>query len=411
MNLRRWLALIALSLLALLPRVATAAAGAAPIVQIEVEGSPAAMERLRTTALEVLGRLEVVPVVVAASSSDARALPVPLVFALVDLRNPRQPSLVVRDGASGRELGRRTLDRSTSLETAVEAAVLVVYMIVEARLSEESSAGEGPAPPAPSAVAPSPAAPSAEPAPAAPAAAAPGRRAPRKAPAAPRKQSRQPKPPEPEVAAEPSEAEPEETAEFERPPAPSAWALSAGALLRVGTLDNESAITGAGLVLEARAKRSRLGVLLLGAAHVPSAVHYAESYADVHAVSARLLLTQGFELGSSVSAWIGAGAGLDWLRSVPQTTPAEVRSGTIDVVDPLASAAFGARLALGRHALLLAAASLDLDLAPHAFVMDVGNDRHTLLSPDRLRPSLLVAIAYTSGDERTASATRSTEVW
>lgn len=410
MNLRRWLALIALSLLALLPRVATAAAGSAPIVQIEVEGSPVAVERLRTTALEVLGRLEVVPVVVAASSPDARALPVPLVLALVDLRNPRQPSLVVRDGASGRELGRRTLDRSTSLETSVEAAVLVVYMIVEARLSEESSAGEGPAPPAPSAVAPSPAAPSADPAPAAPAAAAPRSRAPRKAPAAPRKQSRQPKPP-PEVAAEPFEAEPEETAEPERPSAPSAWALSAGALLRVGTLDNERAITGAGLVLEARAKRSKLGVLLLGAAHVPSDVHYAESYADVYAVSARLLLTQGFELGSSVSAWIGAGPGFDWLRSVPQTTPAEVRTGTIDVVDPLASAAFGARVALGHHALLLAAASLDLDLAPHAFVMDVGNDRHTLLSPDRLRPSLLVAIAYTSGDGRTASVTRSTEVW
>ncbi len=411
MNVRRWLALLALGLLALVPRVATATAGSAPIVNIEVEGSPAAVERLRTTALEVLGRLGVVPVVVAVPSPDARALPVPFVLALVDLRNPRQPSLVVRDGASGRELGRRTLDRSTSLETSVEAAVLVVYMIVEARLSEESNA-EGPASPAPSAVAPSPAAPSAEAAPAAAAAATPRSRAARKAPAAPRKPRPEPKRASvPEEAEEPSEAEPAEAEEPERPSAPSAWALSAGALLRVGTLDNESAITGAGLVLEARAKRSKLGVLLLGAAHVPSDVHYAQSYADVHAVSARLLLTQGFELGSSSSAWIGVGPGFDWLRSVPQSTPVEVRTGTVDVVDPLASAAFGARFVLGRHALLLAAACLDLDLAPHAFVMDVGNDRHTLLSPDRLRPSLLVAIAYTSGDDRTASATRATEVW
>jgi hypothetical protein len=210
---------------------------------------------------------------------------------------------------------------------------------------------------------------------------------------------------------EASGAQPAEVEEPERPSAPSAWALSAGALLRVGTLDNASAITGAGLVLEARAKRSKLGTLLLGAAHLPSDVHFAESYADVHTVSARLLLTQGFALGSRVSAWVGIGPGFDWLRSVPQSRPVEVRTSTVDVWDPLVSAAFGARWALGDHALLLAAACLDVDLAPHAFVMDVGNERHTLLSPDRLRPSLLVAIAYTSGDDRTASATRPTEVW
>lgn len=409
MNVSRWLALLALSLLSLIPRSAAATAGSAPIVQIEVDGSPAAVDRLRTTALEVLGRLGVVPVVVAKPAPDARALPVPFVQAEVDLRNPRQPSLVVRDGASGRELGRRTLERSASLETSVEAAVLVVYMIVEARLSEET-ASEAPSAAAPTPAAPSPAAPSsAETAPAAPPTTAPAPTpAPRAKPTAPKKR-RQPRPeppPEPEAV-----EEPEEIAEPEGPTTPSPWTVSAGALLRVGTLDNASAITGAGLVLEARAKRSKFGALLLGAVHVPSDVHFAASYADVHTVSARLLLTQGFELGPSASVLVGMGPGVDWLRSVPEATPLEVRTGTVDVVDPIVSAAFGARLALGGHALLIAAACLDLDLAPHTFVIDVGNERHTLLSPDRLRPSLLVAIAYTSGDEHAASATRSTEVW
>jgi hypothetical protein len=401
-NVRPWLALLALSLLSLTPRVAAATAGSAPIVNIEVEGSPAAVDRLRTTALEVLGRLGVVPVVVAAPAPDARALPVPLVQAQVDLRNPRQPSLVVRDGASGRELSRRTLDQGASLETSVEAAVLVVYMIVEARLSEETAPSE-PAPPG--AVAPS----ATEAAPAPATTQPPSAVAPRSTPAAPtkRRQRRpEPPPPEPEIV-----EESEETAEPERPSAPSAWTVSAGALLRLGTLDNASAITGAGLVLEARAKRSKFGGLLLGAAHVPSDVHFASSYADVHTVSARLLLTQGFELGSSVSALIGLGPGIDWLRSVPEAAPVEVRTGTVNVVDPILSAAFGARLALGGHALLMAAACLDLDLAPHTFVIDVGSERHTLLAPDRLRPSLFMAIAYTSGDDQTASAASPTEVW
>jgi hypothetical protein len=404
-NVRPWLALLAFSLLSLMPRVAAATAGSAPIVQIEVEGSPAAVDRLRTTALEVLGRLGVVPVVVAAPAPDARALPVPLVQAQVDLRNPRQPSLVVRDGASGRELSRRTLDQGASLETSVEAAVLVVYMIVEARLSEETAPSE---PASPGAVGPS-ATPSAVDAAPAPATTEPPRAVPpRSTAAAPKKrrQRRPEPPPEPEVV-----EETEEMAEPERPSAPSAWTLSAGALLRLGTLDNASAITGAGLVLEARAKRSKFGGLLLGAAHVPSDVHFASSYADVHTVSARLLLTQGFELGSSVSAVVGLGPGFDWLRSVPEAAPVEVRTGTVNVVDPILGAAFGARVALGGHALLMAAACLDLDLAPHTFVIDVGNERHTLLAPDRLRPSLLMAIAYTSGDEHAASAARSTEVW
>jgi hypothetical protein len=404
-SVRPWLALLAFSLLSMMPRVAAATAGSAPIVHIEVEGSPAAVDRLRTTALEVLGRLGVVPVVVAAPAPDARGLPVPLVRAQVDLRNPRQPSLVVRDGASGRELSRRTLDQGASLETSVEAAVLVVYMIVEARLSEEAAPSE---PASPGAVAPS-AAPSAAEAAPAPGTTEPPRAVPpRSTAAAPKKrrQRRPEPPPEPEIV-----EESEEMAEPERPSAPSAWTLSAGALLRLGTLDNASAITGAGLLLEARAKRSKFGGLLLGAAHVPSDVHFASSYADVHTVSARLLLTQGFELGSSVSALVGLGPGIDWLRSVPEAAPVEVRAGTVNVVDPILSAAFGARVALGGHALLMAAACLDLDLAPHTFVIDVGNERHTLLAPDRLRPSLLMAIAYTSGDDHTASAASSTEVW
>jgi hypothetical protein len=404
-NVRPWLALLAFSLLSLMPRVATATAGSAPIVHIEVEGSPAAVDRLRTTALEVLGRLGVVPVVVAAPAPDARALPVPLVQAQVDLRNPRQPSLVVRDGASGRELGRRTLDQGASLETSVEAAVLVVYMIVEARLSEETVPSE---PASSGAVAPNASPSAAEAAPAPATAESPRAVPPRSTAAAPKKrrQRRPEPPPEPEIV-----EESEEMAEPERPSAPSAWTLSVGALLRLGTLDNASAITGAGLVLEARSKRSKFGALLLGAAHVPSDVHFASSYADVHTVSARLLLTQGFELGSSVSALVGLGPGIDWLRSVPEAAPVEVRTGTVSVVDPILGAAFGARVALGGHALLMAAACLDLDLAPHTFVIDVGNERHTLLAPDRLRPSLLMAIAYTSGDDHTASAASSTEVW
>jgi len=403
---RCWLALLALGLLSLFSGSVSAAAGSAPIVAIEVQGSPAAVDRLRTTALEVLGRLGVVPVVVASPAPDARGLPVPVVRAEVDLRNPRQPSLVVRDGTSGRELGRRTLEQSASLETSVEAAVLVVYMIVEARLSEETATpaetqvpAPGTTPASPPAAAPVPAKPAANPA---PAPAPPSKPKPR-----PRREAERPE--EPEDAAEVSGVE--ELVEPDRPKASSAVSVSAGALLRVGTLDNVSAITGGGILLEARDKRSKFGAMLLGAAHVPSDVQYASAYADIQTFSARLLATQGFEIGSSFSALFGVGPGIDWLRSVPRAAPAEVRTGAATVVDPILSATVGARLPLGRHALLMAAACLDLDLAPHSFVIDVGNERHTLLAPERLRPSVLVAIAYTSGDDQRASGARAAEVW
>jgi hypothetical protein len=188
-------------------------------------------------------------------------------------------------------------------------------------------------------------------------------------------------------------------------------------LLRVGTLDNESPITGAGLLVEARSKRSKFGGLLLGAVHIPSEVQYEPSRADVQTLSARLLATQGFDLGPTSSGMFGLGPGIDWLRSNEATAPAAIEARSATVVDPIVSAALGARIELGGHALLMAAASLDLDLAPHTFVIAVGDERHTLLAPDRLRPSLVVAIAYTSGTEDRSGAIsfdpkrRRSEVW
>jgi hypothetical protein len=333
------------------------------VVDIEVDGSPAAVERLRATATEVLGRLGVSARVHAEGPPPTPESPA-LARAYVDLEILSSPRLVVVDSTSQRELARRTLSSSPSLETSVEAIVLVLYLVIEATLEQQAAAAAKEAKPSATATG-STVAPSKVPAPA-------------------------------------QESEHERAgvdAPLSSSRATSGLGFDAGPLLRVGTLDGDRALAGAGIGLEARAERltPRLGALFFLIAHLPTEVAVGEARADLELISARLLPTFGFDITPSLSSTFGLGAGIDWLRAAPQSDTL-ARGYSVSLADVTLSALAGVRWVIAHPLIATAAASFDIDWSPRTFSARRGDQRTTLLELDRFRPSLLLGLALSTGE-------------
>jgi hypothetical protein len=393
-----WLLLV---LASLVPR---SAAGAdltrAPVnryvVAIEVDAPSPVVARVRSTSIEVLERLGVTPVVTQEGAPPSRGELDPLAYAYIDLENPHLPRLVVVDGATRRELMRRTLAETSSLETAIEEATLVLYMVIESLLSSNTASAETPAPARVSTPAGDP---SATLAPTPPRAATAKR-----TPAA--KHVTKPDP----VIEAPAEAEAEPTS-GEPSPAPERGSgrdstsvagrvtFDAGAFLRVATLDDSQALTGAGVLVEVRARGAgpRFGAMILGAEHLPVDLSYREASIRLRPFAARLLPTLSFPLGRVFSGVVGVGGGLDWFRTELGSLPIEAEgAGNPSAVDATASALAGVRAHVLRHLLVNLDAGVDLDTSPRTFVVRVGGERRALLELARVRPSLMLGVAFSS---------------
>jgi hypothetical protein len=63
---------------------------------------------------------------------------------------------------------------------------------------------------------------------------------------------------------------------------------------------------------------------------------------------------------------------------------------------PVLSAAFSARLSVGRASAVYAALSADVDLAPRRFVADVAGVRTALYEPWRVRPALVLGFSWSA---------------
>lgn len=367
------------------------------IVDIEVDGSPDAVERVRVSASDVLGRLGLTARVRAEGAAPSAPDTPTLARAYLDLESLSAPRLVVVDSASQRELARRTLSTSLSLETSVEAVVLVLYLVIEARL-EELASSKGPTAPVESTES------------VADASAESGRAGATPSPRARPAVNDESGPTEGDAAAagessgvlRPGESRPAADAEdrngirkAERWRGPVSF--DAGALFRLSTLDGESALTGAGITLSARSQQSRAqwGALFFATAHLPAELSFGDARADLDVVAVRLLPMMGFTLAPALSSVFGVGGGVDWLRVASQSS-GRVAVNSVSLADFTVSALAGLRWTVARPLVASLAASFDLDWSPRTFAVDVGDRRRTLLELDRFRPSLLFALALSS---------------
>lgn len=363
-------------------------------VEIYVDGSPAAVERMRIAAAETFGRAGIHTVVSASAEeplTSGRAKPTARAY--VDLRNPLAPRVVVVDAHSERELTRRTLQENASLETSIEAATLVMYMVVEALVTSSNTAAES-APSAPASEAPAPGPDSATKAahpPPSRNAAAPNRNV-----AARDSAAEEPLPPLP--AAPSRRSSPAEVRDVApaRERVPTSLDLQAGLFLRTTTLDAEHALAGAGVSVElfARGATPELGAMVLGAAHLSASPAAGSARASVETYSFRLLPALRVPLSSAISAVLGVGGGFDVFAIDARGLGAPTNETTASsVVDGTISALVGVRWRLAKrlHASLNVGA--DVDLSPRTFVVQSGPQRHVLLELGRVRPSLSLGFA------------------
>ena len=69
-------------------------------------------------------------------------------------------------------------------------------------------------------------------------------------------------------------------------------------------------------------------------------------------------------------------------------------------LDPVLTGLVGARVPIAGRVFLSALASLDVDLAPTAFVAREGRDSHSLLTLPRLRAGFSLALSFTLAGAR-----------
>lgn len=373
-------------------------------VDIYVDGSPAAVERMRVAAAETFGRAGLHALV--SSSADeslAAGRAKPLARAYVDLRNPLAPRVVVVDGQSERELTRRTLQENASLETSIEGATLVLYMVVET-LVTSSNASSATTPSAPSPPTSSAPATNTEPRPPA----SPSRREPAD-PAAPGDEALAPLPPAPSRRSTPAERVQDEPPESNA--TPSSIDLQAGLFLRTTTLDAEHPLAGAGISIELFGRHPDLefGAVFLGAAYLSASSEVGDARASIETYSFRLLPALRVPFSSTLSAVVGVGGGLDSfsIDAYGAGVPASQASSS-SAVDGIVSALVGMRLRLAERLHVNVNAGADVDVSPRTFVAQAGPERRVLLELGRVRPSLSLGFALGLTSEPQPSRVAST---
>lgn len=365
----------------------TARTRAPHVVEIHVDGKPAYVAQTRTVATELLLRISVVPVVLAEDAAGP-SYPTPgepFVRAYFDFRTPA-PRLVIVDGATQRELERRTLPEGASLETSVEAASHVLYMVVDSLLEEapiEKSARTDPAETAP------------------------------KREMGPQSSSTFPKAkPNAKVETEldpdtDGEAAPDETpgATPERDAASanastrrhsSALGLEAGVAFRTLYLGASRLQPGGGLALDLRNDTGspRFSIVGMVSAHAP--IELGVDQASVTLLPWTVALVPSFqsELASRVDALVGASASLTWFSLSTGDRHGAHAASSAGGADVALGAVVGVRVRTSARLALTLSGTLDLDLMPRTFLADVEGERRVLAELPRLRPMVSLSATY-----------------
>ncbi len=324
----------------------------ARVVRIRVEGDQEAVARTRAAAGELFARLGVTSLVSGRDPDGAVAEPPgrqTLVRAYFDLRDPSTPEIVVVDAETEREIVRRTLPDSASLEISVEELTHVLYAVVEGLLQTARARAVDVPPKVPSAP-------------------------PRIAPSAPLTDMDEP------VARRSS-------------PGPS---LSVGAFGRLISIDSSTILPGGGVSVAVRSREDGLayGGTLMAAMHASNQIVFEEARGGVRPFSLRVYGTVGGPTESTLSLLSGLGAGIDLFRIETDSAPPDSSTQGTTVVDAILSALVGARIPIGGRVSLDAAFTLDLDLTPRRFVIEQSGQRTPLLELGRFRPAFVLGGSY-----------------
>jgi hypothetical protein len=368
-----------------------------PAVRVFVAGSGEALLRTRAALRELFARMHADAIVEpadgeavlgAAASDDAPR-------AFLDFRSPGPPRVVLVQRPSGKELERRTLPSSASLEVSVEEAAHVVYMAVESSLhGGDPDAVEATPSDAPSATAPE-AAPTPAPTPAATSAPAPApapAATPAPAPATPAV---------PVVVVEQPAVQRDSGVAGPGTPLP----LSAGVSVfgAVTSFAASHPLGGVGVALDGAlgSGRVRPAALLSLDAFFPAQASNGRDD-SLGAQSARLDAMVEWLATSRLVLAAGAGGGADRITfdAAPSTASLQA-SGAETRVDPVFEALLAARFRITGGLGVFALIAADVDLKPHRYVMQTDSDVTTVLALPRARPVGFLGLTYAFAEHAT----------
>jgi hypothetical protein len=313
-------------------------------VEVYVMGSPEVFAMTRDTVRELFARLHIVPSVQASDNVEEAVIAgrsqgsAPLVRAILDMRSRASPDVLVLDGASHRVLQHRILPSSESLEVSVEEASHVIYGVVDSLLRS---------------------------------------------------------PPPPEPAGAPSSAQ----APAGKPPSSAAFVgVDAGMFFSADAIAGSTIFYGAGAEVDLGLRRIPLrpSLRLSATLYAPAQEEIAAVDALVRPISFRLVPTIEWVRTPAIAGIVGAGGGLDWFQIDPGSSApsgAQVADAAQNL-DPVVAALVEARIRLRRGLDVLAGFELDVDCAPHRYVVEKGAERDALFLPSRLRPSFALGLSF-----------------
>jgi hypothetical protein len=114
----------------------------------------------------------------------------------------------------------------------------------------------------------------------------------------------------------------------------------------------------------------------------------------------RALPTLEWQVANSVIAFVGVGAGVDWLHLSAERPPPGTTAGTSgSSVDPIAAGMLGLRVHLGRGVAALFALDADVNLLRHRYVIRTDEGTQSFFEPARVRPVALAGISLSLGGD------------
>jgi hypothetical protein len=363
-----------------------------PIMRVYVSGSPAAVARLTATVRELCARLNLDVVVEEASSESVLdGAPAARLKAFVDLRS-QAPRIIVIDSKTRREVERRTLPTTVSLEMSVEEAAHVLYMAAESAFPARSpAAGEHAGTPPPSATT---AGTSAE-----------GRRN------APLADSKRRENDVPRKAVQPPEPTGtngrEDDTPLRRTTSPRHFELELGGFGGASVFGPSEALVGLGAFVDGgvRSAAFRFSVALSVGAYLPSTVARDGATASLHAETGRMSLVGAWHATPAFVPFLSVGAGGDRITMNANAAPGAWAAPAQARVDPMLQALLGAKIRLSANVAAFFAFGTDVDLAPHRYVIETNGARQTFLELGRVRPSAFLGLtmAFSGVDDRGAT--------
>ena len=324
------------------------AAGTPPIVRVYVAGPDQAVSGSRDAIQDLCSRSNVAVVVRDAAGADEALLATShapgLAEAYVDLRPGSAPRVVVVDGETRKDLERRMLPEGESLEISIETVAHVVCAAVESSLAMRA------APP----IAPTPVA----------------------------REERA------ESAPKSLQIGPEWRSQIDLFGA----AANFGAGFRGGA--------GAALGVSHGNGPLRLGALVGFSGYPATDVEGAGGVASFSLLGTRLLPTVEWQVSRAVTAFVGLGGGVDWVRiAAERPPPGTVGQPAGNSVDIAVSAMLGLRLHLGGGVAALLALDADADLSPHHYVIQTPQGSQSFFEPARVRPVALAGLSLALGGD------------